>query len=395
MLKYYNKLKFIPALLLLLSSFFLLPSCNKEFDSAGGEITPGGSGQTIKEIIDGNASYSILKAAITRAGLSAALNTEGATFTVFAPDDAAFAASGVSLALVNGMPLAQLTSILQYHVIPQTLPSAAIPTSFPNVQMPSLINLSAPFFKLSNFPSKRGAALYVNNIPVTQADIIAKNGVMHKVAALVSPPSLVLLQIIGADPDLAYFNAAIAKADEGSTGLSKFGGADGLLAYAPVNFTVFAPTNTAFQTALTGLIYNYLVNVLMVPPATALVQATALASTPAVFSNPALAAVLTPTTVKGILAYHMLGSRAFSVNLPSATTLISPTLLNGSISSHPGIKMRATFVGPVVTGFTLTSQVLTPGGVIDGPVANMVSKDGHAVNGIVHKIDGVLIPLPL
>ena len=51
--------------------------------------------------------------------------------------------------------------------------------------------------------------------------------------------------------------------------------------------TVLAPNDAAFQTLLFGSIYGALLQQ-GVPPATAAAQATALSSTPDVFSNPAL-----------------------------------------------------------------------------------------------------------
>ena len=66
--------------------------------------------QTINDIVNTNADFTILKAAVSKAGLNAALST--GTLTVFAPDDAAFAASGVTLATINSLSAADLANIL-------------------------------------------------------------------------------------------------------------------------------------------------------------------------------------------------------------------------------------------------------------------------------------------
>ncbi|MFN8246706.1 MAG: fasciclin domain-containing protein [Ferruginibacter sp.] len=161
------------------------------------------------------------------------------------------------------------------------------------------------------------------------------------------------------------------------------------------NFTVFAPTNAAFQTTLTGAIYQALVS-LGVPPATALAQAQALASTPAVFSNPLLYGALTAQTVKGIVVYHVLGTRAFTNNLPTTQTFV-PTLLNSAVPAHPGVGLQATFGVPFVTSATVK-------GVGNATAANIIinaspltpdpagTSDQHFLNGTIHKIDQVLLP---
>ena len=389
---------------------WLMQSCNKELPNAVPISQPSPSGSSISEVL-ADPNYSILKAAIDRSApaastglpkLSVSLADKSAIFTFFAPDNNAFIASGIpNTTVINALRTGYLDTILRYHLIGgQTLTSANITQTFPNMYLPSSLILQAPSaavppgIRMSVFPSRRGSSVWVNNVPVVQADIAVANGVMHKVAALVAPPSAVLYQNIATDPQLTYFAAAIARADSGQTGLNKFGGADGALAYVPANLTVLAPTNTAFQTTLTGAITLALMAQGM-DQATAAATAAALASSPAVFSNPALYGVLTAQTVRGLIAYHLFGARAFSVNLPGSATTV-PTLLSLSIPAHPGIKVQASYTGPVVTAATFTSQILNPanGSVTDGPVANLVTKDITAINGVMHKIDAVLFPLP-
>ena len=71
-----------------------ITSCNKDDDptpAAGNTITD-------KVVADGN--LTLLEQAVVRAGLDGTLKGTG-PFTVFAPDDAAFAASGISSAAGN------------------------------------------------------------------------------------------------------------------------------------------------------------------------------------------------------------------------------------------------------------------------------------------------------
>lgn len=353
---------------------FLFSSCNKKLE----EITAATpvTSPTLADLINSDASYSILKNALTRTGLITMLGTKGGTYTVFAPDNNAFIASGLSDATVSALPIATLTGLMQYHIIAETIPAASIPSTFPNVQMPSLIQLPGgnPLVRMNIFPGKNGANYYVNNMPIVQPNaVVATNGVMHRVPFVVQPPSLVLAQMIYTDPNFTYLTAAIQRADSGQVGLNRL---DSVLKFGAANITVFAPTNAAFQTLLTGAITIALINQ-GVPPATAAATAAALASSPTVFSNPALYGALPAITVRGIVAYHLLGSRAFSVNLPLSTSTIQ------------------TLIGPppfpqlTVDRNTASPRLKGPG---NASPANFTAIDRLAVNGVWHVIDQVLMP---
>jgi hypothetical protein len=148
---------------------------------------------------------------------------------------------------------------------------------------------------------------------------------------------------------------------------------------------------------LFGLIAQTLINN-GVPPQIAIPTATQLASTPGVFTNPALASALTPQTVKGIVVYHVLGSRAFTNNFPTTETGY-PTLLNSAIPTHPGLKLKATFTPP--NPFVTTATVKDV--YNNSPAANIFinaqpltpdpygTSDQNFVNGVLHKIDKVLL----
>ncbi len=315
------------------------------------------SGQTIREIVDTDAKYSLLKLGLTKAGLMDLLGNKLSKLTLFAPDNEAMARSGVTEAMINGLPVPQLRAIMSYHIIPQALPSAAIPgLPAPNVQMPTLLQPLAtqPLFKMSTFPSKRATGAYVNNVPVTAVDRLAANGVIHDVYGVVLPPSTTMKGLIAADPQLSFLRAAIARADEGSEGLSKI---DSLLNYPFPNITLFAPTDDAFKALLTFL---------------------KLPADPAVF------AMLPVQTVRGIVAYHVLAingvpaQRIFQANMESRAyeTLIGPTPMP-----------------PVTIDASLPFAKTVKGNVNPTPSnIDFAASDRHAVNGVLHKIDQVLLP---
>lgn len=394
----------------------ILPSCNKDLPEAVPIKTPVPTGNSITKTINTDANFTILKAALTKAGtnLSTLLNDSTKVFTFFAPDDAAFIASGIpsAAAVTAGFRAGQLDTLIKYHLIGgQAYTSANIPGNFPNLYLQSSFVLQAPSaalppgLRMPLFVGKAGTAYFANNIPVTQADIVVSNGVIHKVARVVLPPSQFLWNRIDADADLTYLKAAINRADEGTAAASTLRAA---LLNPAANLTLFAPSNVAFQQLLTGqitvalipIVTQQLINGGATPadaalqaPAIAQAQATALASTPDVFTNPALATVLTPTTVKGLVVYHILGIRSFSVNIPTTATAV-PTLLNTAIAAHPGVIIQSTFGPAGVTAATVKGAANpTASNIAINPTpAPGGTSDQHYINGVIHKINQVLRP---
>jgi len=349
-----------------------LASCNKDVPAPVPIEFPVGSGSSIGELITTNPEYSLLKTAVTRVGLMDAVSNKNSVFTVFAPNNAAFGRIGItSDAQINGLPLTTLVPLIQYHVIGgRKLVSSAIPDSFPNAQIPTLFILPAPntnpLVRMSTFPSRRGANAFVNNIPVTTADIQAANGVIHNVFVPVFPPSRVLADTLSRDTTFSFLMAAIARADLGLPAGNKFAE---LLSNPVLNFTVFAPNNNAFRTLYTAL---------GLPP-----------------DASSITLVPIPTVI-GIVAYHIhifnntrpttgsvqpfTGSRAFSVNLPTTPTPIN-TWLKLILAPNPA--------PPLVINASAPASVK---GFANATASNIIAVDRHCVNGVFHVIDQVLRP---
>ncbi len=347
-----------------------LIACNKALPVAEPIQTPAPSGQSITTTINNDANFTFLKAAIAKAAtnstfgnnLNALLSDSAGVFTFFAPTDAAFQLSGFpSAAAVSAQRAGLLDTILRYHLVPgQKITSDLIPSTFPNIQEPTSLVLAPPStavppgLRMPIFPSKRGTSLWANNIPITQADIAASNGVVYKVAALVAPPSTTIKGIIATDPtNFSILSAAIVRADSGQVGLNRL---DSAMNYAPANLTLFAPTNAAFRA--------------MFPPGTPDANIIGALNTPALF--PA-------QIVRAMVAYHLLGSRAFSVNFgptqaPYNTMLVIPP----------------STVVPVVA--TNAGASFTVKGVANATASNVTTRDRNAINGVVHVIDQVLRP---
>jgi uncharacterized surface protein with fasciclin (FAS1) repeats len=394
-------------------------SCNKPLpDAVPISYPPANSNATttIYGLINTDTSYSFFKAAATKVGMLAQLNDSvNSVFTVFLPNNNAFRASGIpSLAVVNSLPVQTLGGIVGYSIIPGTqLLAANIPAStakVPNMQLPTSVKIGTlpgtPIdLKLTTFASTSATGFYDNNVPVVKPDLKMKNGVIHLVAALVAPPAQLLKDAIYNNPNLSYFKAAIARADSGQTGLNRL---DSLLGYAVTNMTVLVPDNAAVQAFLFGTIYSGLVQQGM-SPENAATTATQLASSQAVFNNPAFFGSITAQMVRGLLVYHFLATntgagfqpniRVFSNNF-SSTPAFYTTLINSVVPIHPGIEAQATFTGPFVTGLQFTGLgTFPPGGA---PYSGAAAKaeivapnpffDNIAVNGVFYVIDKVLLP---
>lgn len=418
-----NKIRI--AFLPMITAAVLLASCNKDvkqFDIPAPATAL--SNLSIDSILKTNPNDSLFYKMILRANASGLnfsnilKNTAVANqYTVFAVDNngmKAFinAATGgfipltandsVFVRFISGigaptLPIASAAGIVSYNIIPQKYDTASIPNVFPNFPVGTSIFPSAavPFLTFRTFPSKRPGILRVNTLPMTTPlNVYAFNGIIHHVASVVTPPNPTFLwDRINTDvtpgTGLTYLSAAILRADSG-TGTP--GTLQSALQNAAANLTVFAPTDAVFQATLTALITQALI-AQGFPPATAAATAAALASTPAVFSNPLLFGSLSATTVKGIVVYHLFSNTAFTANFPTTPTKY-PTLLNTAFPTHPGIELAATFTGAFATTATVkgVGNATAANITINSVPAPNGSSDQFYINGTLHKINQVLIP---
>jgi uncharacterized surface protein with fasciclin (FAS1) repeats len=123
-------------------------------------------------------SFKTLVAAVQAAGLVETLQGPG-PFTIFAPSDAAFAKlpAGTVDALLADK--AKLASILTYHVVPGKVMAADVIKA--KGAAPKTVNGQALDVAV------RMGKVYVNGAQVTSADIVASNGVIHVIDAVLMP----------------------------------------------------------------------------------------------------------------------------------------------------------------------------------------------------------------
>ncbi|MCV3739383.1 fasciclin domain-containing protein [Rhizobium sp. TRM96647] len=123
--------------------------------------------------------FTTLVAAVQAAGLVDALKGEG-PFTVFAPNDAAFAAlpAGTVDTLLKPENKDQLVSILTYHVVPGAVMSADLTEG-----------MMAATVQSANVTFTLDGGAKVNDANITKADIAVSNGVIHVIDKVIMPPA--------------------------------------------------------------------------------------------------------------------------------------------------------------------------------------------------------------
>jgi uncharacterized surface protein with fasciclin (FAS1) repeats len=269
---------------------------------------------TITDIVTNSPDHTTLEAALVASGLDATLAGDG-SFTLFAPTDAAFAllpAGTVETLLTD--PTGELYDILLYHalegaVFSGDLSDGMMATTLQGSDITVTINADGVF---------------INDAEVIIADIMADNGVVHVIDAVLLPPAQTstVVDIIVNSPDHNTLETAVLTA-----------GLAGTLS-GPGPFTVFAPTDAAFEALPAGVL-----DAALADPNGLLTQ---------------------------VLLYHVVGATALSTDLSNGQTIAT---LNGA-------------------EVTVT--------IVDGNVfineAQVTVADIIADNGVVHVINAVLLP---
>ena len=183
---------------------------------------------SITETAVADGRFTTLVSALQRTGLDDVLSGSGA-FTVFAPTDDAFAASGIDLANVSD---ADLTNLLRYHVLGATVASTDLGEgdAFAN----TLGNYGPGNSSLSMLINKNGGTVTVNSdATVVVADVNATNGVIHAIDKVLAPQTIVDFTVKSAgtsELEAAVIAGGLVNALSGTDPL-----------------TVFAPVNSAFE----------------------------------------------------------------------------------------------------------------------------------------------------
>ena len=309
------------AMLIAMGSMIFFSSCEKD-------DTPAPT-NTITDIVVSGSTFTTLESAVLKANLQTTLSGPG-LFTVFAPDDAAFIASGITTATLNSLTAAQVQKILLYHTIGSKIAAADVPAG-PNAKV---ITASGD----SVFVTKNSTGVYVNGIKVTTADVSADNGVIHVIGKVLIPPAGNIVETAVAS-GLDSLVKAVTRATTAPGGDPSLASTLGT-----ARLTVFAPTNAAFTQLLGAL---SLAKIDDIPVATLL----------------------------AVLRYHVVGGRAFSSDLSNSSLAM---LAGGNTTVNLS---NGTGGGPTITGNGNS-----------GNKSNIIATNIVCRNGVVHLIDRVLIP---
>ena len=279
-------------------------------------LPPAQPTNTILDIVVNSDVHNTLEAAVLAAGLQGALAGPG-PFTVFAPTDAAFAAlpAGTVDALLAD-PTGDLMQVLLYHAVA----GVALSTDLSDGMVITTLQGQDVTVTIT------GGNVFINGAQVIVADIVADNGVVHVIDAVLIPslnpiPTTVVDIIVSSPVHTILETAVLAAGLEGTLS------GDG-------PFTVFAPTDAAFESLPAGTIE------------TLLADPTGLLTT--------------------ILLYHVVGANALSTDLSDGQTIA--TLQGGDVTVT--INANGVFIND----------------------AQVVVADIIADNGVVHVIDAVLTP---
>ncbi|TAH00616.1 MAG: fasciclin domain-containing protein [Sphingobacteriales bacterium] len=301
-----RKTYFMKTLLMGALSIVLLAGCDKDDD------TP--PSNTITDVVVNSNDFSTLEAAVVKANLQTTLSGAG-PFTVFAPDNDAFAASGITTAVLNSLTQAQTSNIILYHAIGSKILAADVPAG-PNAKV---ITASGD----SVFVTRNGTGVYVNGIKVKTADVNADNGVIHVIGRVLIPPAGNIVETAVAS-GLDSLVKAVTRATNAPGGDPSLAGT-----LSSGRLTVFAPTNAAF-TQLLGILGVSDIN--QIPVATLL----------------------------NVLRYHVVAGRAFSSDLANGAL----TMLAGgttTISLSAGATIKGNGNGTNASNITATNIVCRNG----------------------------------
>ncbi|WKN45769.1 fasciclin domain-containing protein [Tunicatimonas pelagia] len=293
--------------------------------------------KTIAEIASETESLSSLVAALGRvSSLSDAAGDETSTLTVFAPTNDAFAALLTTLTDATGNPFENLDDVpdyvlervLQYHILGSAKTAEQLTDSEETLEGSSI--------------SVDGTTINGSvNVVDGSADIVASNGIVHVIDAVLVPEFI--LNSLGTVLEPAIFDAegrfttlvtAVERAE-----------LTGALTDDDATLTVFAPTNDAFAAYIDG---------------SAFADASEL---------------LASDMLDDILLYHVLDA-----------TVLSSNIIAGS-SSVPSFDINQDGISPEI----YISNNGDDGIFLNGS-SQVVAPDLEEANGVVHAINGVLVP---
>ncbi len=314
--------KNIWVLMLMLGLALINVSCEDDDDDSDNDDPIPESPMTITDIAASNADFSILVAALQKVGLDDDLASEKNTFTVFAPTNDAFAdlLNELGVSGLEDISDEVLTSVLMYHVVSGAKKAEMIETGYYN----SLSDGPVEGYGLSFYVDMSTTTINGRS-KITSTDIEADNGVIHVIDKVMLPMSITDHAV--ANPAFSSLVAGVTKAELATA-----------LADEAAMYTVFAPTNDAFNTFFTELGVTL--------------------------------DDLSKETLSSVILYHALGDFVSASMVESG---YFPTLSKAFDRA-------------------ISVKVDTEGGVMLNADSEVIATDVVATNGIIHAINKVIMP---
>ena len=218
---------------------FLAYSCSDDDDNSSLD-----DNQTTAEFIATTPEFSSLAAALERTGLTANFQS-GAELTLFAPTNDAFSTflNNNGFSSLEEVPEDLLRETLLNHVVSGDNEAADLTTGYFN----SLATYANTDNNLSMYVDTSAGVKLNGLATVTEADIETESGVVHKVDAVITLPTVVTFATADSNFETLVSALTLQGQPDYVTTLSTGIGTD------PAPFTVFAPTNKAFADLLVEL----------------------------------------------------------------------------------------------------------------------------------------------
>lgn len=281
---------------------------------------------TIVDIAASTPQLSSLVTAIDAAGLSSTLAADG-SYTVFAPTNEAFQAlldSNPDWNSLSDIPPATLDMVLKYHVLANEVPSSALSDTYVNTLA------MAQNEALSLQIMTTGGVMFDGSAAPVQVDIMADNGIVHIIDKVMLPNNVVEFAL--QNPNFSSLVAALTDTRHTANFVNVLNGSG--------PFTIFAPTNDAFQDLLDSN------------------------------SNWNSLADIPIATLEAVLLYHVVNGANVQADQLSNDMTIN------------------TMGGELMTDLSNGAMLETS----SGQSVNIIITDVQATNGVIHAVDEVLIP---
>lgn len=315
-------MKKVTSIILALFAGIFFTACNDDNDTVM-------ETNTIVDVAVKN-NLTSLVAAVQRAGLASTLSGNG-SFTVFAPTNDAFQAlldSNPNWNSINDIPVETLQSVLLFHVLDGTVRSTDLSDTYVNT-----LSTGPNDEPLSLQVEVTGGVAFNGDTNPVNFDVNASNGIVHVINKVMLPPNIVTLALNNAG--FTSLVAALTDSRHTTDFVSVLSG------NGP--FTVFAPTNAAFQALLdSNPNWNSLADVPI-------------------------------ATLDAVLKYHVVNGANVQAN----------QLTNGSVT---------TLGGSITINLTDGAQIQTSSSQTVNILVGAATNDVQGTNGVIHAIDTVLLP---